>query len=74
MQEMLRKRLAVNEALFDPMCANRREIMEANGISYLIASAEAGTGMHLQAPELTCVFRNRDIAVYALLHTVSDSD
>ena len=67
-QEMLRERLAANEALFDPLCANRREIMEANGISYLIASAEAGTGMHLPDQDLTCVFRNRDIMIYALSH------
>ena len=70
MQEMLRKRLAVNEALFDPMCANRREIMEANGISYLIASAEAGTGMYLPDRDLTCVFRNRDITIYMLNEAV----
>lgn len=69
MQEMLRERLAVNEALFDPMCANRREIMEANGISYLVASAEAGTGMNLPDRDLTCVFRNRDIAIYTLNET-----
>ena len=65
-QDMLSRRLAVNEALFNPLCSNRREIMETCGISYLIASAEAGTGMNLQDPDLECVFRNRDITIYAL--------
>ena len=65
-QNKLRERLVVNDALFNPQCANRREIMEANGISYLVAFAEAGTGMDLPDKDLDCVFRNQDAAIYAL--------
>lgn len=66
MQSMLQARLVVNNALFNPLCKNRRALMESNGISYLVASNYVGTGMDLQDPDLECVFRNRDIAIYAL--------
>lgn len=66
MQEMLRERLVVNDALFDPFCANKKEIMEKNGIDYLVASAEAGSGMNMKDEDLVCVFRNPIVAIYVL--------
>ncbi len=72
MQKMLRERLVANDALFNPLCANKREIMESNGIDYLLASAEVGTGMNLIDEDLICVFYNDDIAIYRLAEEEAD--
>ena len=69
MQDLLEKRLIANKALFDPLCKNRRELMEKNGISYLVAFAYTGDGYMLTDPELECVYRNRDVSIYKLKET-----
>ena len=70
MQEMLEERKAVNDALFSPFCSNRRELMERNGISYLVASVYNGRGVNLQDPDLEVVFQNRDIVIYQLKNSM----
>lgn len=69
MQELLEKRLLANKALFDPLCKNRRELMEKNHISYLVAFAYTGNGYMLTDPDLECVYRNRDVSIYKLKET-----
>ena len=69
MQDLLEKRLIANRALFDPLCKNRRELMEKNHISYLVAFAYTGNGYMLTDPDLECVYRNRDVSIYKLKET-----
>ena len=69
MQKMLRERYLVNRALFSPFCSNRRELMEANGISYLVASEYIGSGTELDDHDLMTVYRNRDMVIYKLKET-----
>ena len=69
MQEMLRERKMVNDALFNQFCSNRRELMESNSISYLVVSAYIWKGYYLDDPDLEVVFRNRDIVIYHLKDT-----
>ena len=66
MQQMLEERLEVNDALFDPFCKNKKEIMEKHGISFLVVSHYVGTGSQMKDPDLKCVFFNRDIEIYVL--------
>lgn len=67
-QEFLQERLAVNKALFDPMCSNRRDLMEQNGISYLIATKAGGhpNTVILQDKCLKVVYSNEDVMIYQL--------
>ena len=66
MQQQLIERLKTNEALYSVGCLNRREIMEGNGISYLVLSRFEHPYLNLEDPDLQVVFENRDITIYAL--------
>lgn len=66
MQQMLEERLKVNDALFDAFCSNKREIMEAHNISYIVDSNYVGINAPLEGDDLVVAFRNRDITIYAL--------
>ena len=69
MQAMLQDRLMVNRALFDPFCKNRKELMEANHISYLVAFTFTGEGCRLSDPDLQIIYQNRDVVIYGLQKT-----
>ena len=70
MQQQIVERLIANDALYNNACLNRRELMEKNGISYIVVSRFVNPGLVLEDRDLIAVYRNRDITVYALSQKV----
>lgn len=66
MQQQIVERLIANDALYNNACLNRRELMEKNGISYIVVSRFVHPGLVLEDRDLRVVYRNRDITVYTL--------
>ena len=66
MQKMLEERLAVNNALYDEDCLNKREIMEKNGITYIVVSRFIHPNLRMDEWDFERIFANLDITIYQL--------